>query len=244
MKRYYFAVTNKCNRECPLCSCYAKPEKKTFLSVEAFESIIAKDDVFEVQFEGGEPLLHPDLMKMTVIARNTGRCLKITLCTNGVLLPYRYNYNPVFEKLDREETIESLIQYFKTFGEPLQVKMSINSHLIEKDELHLLKSELVRDAFNELKKEGDYSLVFNVRRNKKPLSQDDDVGLLEELQKRGLDKISNIFFYQRYGRASEREELDLPFIIKNPVEFYLINPDGSNYGTDLIERAEAMGELE
>lgn len=240
MKRYYLAVTNKCNRECPLCSCYSSLSKKTFLSIEVFQNILPKDDEFEVQFEGGEPLLHPELMEMVEIARNMGRCLIIRLCTNGVLLPYKYIDSG---ELDQKETVKSLAEYFLSFGEPLQLKMSINSHLIERDKRHLEKAELVRDAFEELKKVGEYSLIFNIRRNKKPLSQDDDAWLVEELQRRGLDKLSNIFFYQRYGKASSMEELDLPFIVSNPVEFYLINPDGSNHGTDLIERAEAMGKL-
>ena len=229
MKRYYFAVTNKCNRRCPLCSCYSEPSKNTFLSVKVFEAILPKDDEFEAQFEGGEPLLHHDLMEMVAIARNTGRCLKITLCTNGVLLP---------------NNRESLINYFLAFGEPFVLKPSINTYLIEKDTNLFGKAELIRDVFDELKKMGRYSLAFNVRRNKKPLSLDDDQWLVDELERRGLDKISNIFFYQRYGRGSSREELDLPFIVKNPVEFYLINPDGSNHGTDIIGRAEAMGVLE
>lgn len=240
MKRYYFAVTNKCNRECPLCSCYASPSKKTFLTVDVFRQTLSENDTFEVQFEGGEPLVHPELMEMVKIARDTGRCLIIRLCTNGVLLPYKYLDSG---GLDREETVKSLVEYFLSFGTPLQVKMSINSYLIERDGKHLEKSELVRDAFEVLSKMGGYSLIFNVRRNKKPLSQDDDAWLVEELRRRGLDKISNIFFYQRYGRASARDELDLPFIIANPVEFYLINPDGSSHGTDLIKRAEAMGKL-
>lgn len=240
MKRYYFAVTNQCNRECPLCSCYAGPSKKTFLTVDAFRETLIENDTFEVQFEGGEPLVHPKLMEMVAIARNTGRCLRIILCTNGVLLPYKYLRNG---ELDRQKTVESLINYFRTFGEPFVLKPSINAHLIERDQKHIEKAELIKDAFEELKKTGRYSLIFNVRRNKKPLSPDEDAWLVEELRRRNLDKISKIFFYQRYGKASSREELELPFIISNPVEFYLINPDGSNHGTDLTERAEAMGRL-
>src|SRR3989344_3273843 len=109
MKRYYIAVTNRCNRECPLCSCYAGPSKRTFLSVGAFQNILPNDDEFEVQFEGGEPLLHPELMEMTRIARDTGRCLIIRLCTNGVLFPHKYLDSG---ELDREKTVESLCYFF------------------------------------------------------------------------------------------------------------------------------------
>lgn len=240
MKRYYFALTTRCNRECPLCSCYSDPSKKTFLSIGAFQKTLPEEGEFEIQFEGGEPTLHPGLMKMVKIVRDTGRCLVIRLCTNGVLLPYAYSGSG---ELDRKGTVRSLTEYFLSFGAPFQLKMSINSHLVERDKKHLEKAESIRDAFEKLKKAGEYSLVFNVRRNKKPLSQDDDAWLVEELERRGLAGISNVFFYQRYGRASAREELELPFIVPNPVDFFLINPDGSNHGTDLIGRAEAMGKL-
>lgn len=242
--RYYFAITNKCDRSCPLCCLYSDPTKKTFLSLDTYKSILAKEHgLFEVQFEGGEPLLHPDLLEMASIAKATGRCQRIILCTNGVSLPYRYKAKRL--GLDRERTIESLCQYFLLYSPPFLLKMSINHHLIEKDFLHLEKAEVVRDAFKKLKEQGNYSVLFNVRRRKKPLAEDDDLWLVEELKRRGLDKISNIFFYQRYGKAKDRLELELPFIVPNPIPFYLVNPDGSVFGPcpDLIERAEAMGKL-
>lgn len=239
--RYYFAITNKCNRMCPLCSCYSDSSKTTFLDLRTYESILPKQGLFEVQFEGGEPLLHPDLAEMIKIAKNTGRCVGIRLSTNGVLLPYIYQKKSGL--LDPKETIKSLCRYFLSYPSPFLLKMSINHHLIERDPLHLKKAELVRDAFERIKRQGEYSILFNVRRRKRPLAEDDDRWLVEEIRRRGLEKYSNIFFYQRYGKAKDREELELPFIVPDPIPFFLINPDGSIHGTDLIERAEAMGKL-
>lgn len=239
-KRFYFSITNACNRECELCCCYSRPGKKTFLSFEKYKEILPDTGRFEVQLEGGEPLLHPKLEDMIHHAQDTGRCDKVILGTNAVLLPYKYSKG----RLDKDKSIKAVKGYFLKFEPPFLLKPSINHHLIEKDPLHLDKAEIIRDSFSELSEIGNYVLIFNVRKRKKPLSKDNDERLVTELEKRGLADLSNIFFYQRYGLAKDREELELPFIIENPVEFYLISPDGKNWGTDLIGRSEWMKNLE
>ena len=47
---------------CPFCCMYSEPKKTSFLDFENFKSIIdnCKGD-FELQLEGGEPLLHKDI---------------------------------------------------------------------------------------------------------------------------------------------------------------------------------------
>ncbi len=239
MERYYFALTNQCNKSCEFCCCYSDPSRRTYLSFEKFKEILPKDERFEIQLEGGEPLLHPQLEDMIFFAQRTGRCDKVTIGTNAVLLPYDYSNG----RLEKEKSIERIKNYFLKFGTPFVLKPSINHHLIEKDKLHLDKAEIIRDSFEQLKKVGDYSLTFNVRRRKKPYAEDDDQWLVDEINKRGLSELSNIFFIQRYGLAKDREELELPFIIPNPVDFYLISPDGKNWGKDLIARSEGMKDL-
>ncbi|MDP2908699.1 MAG: hypothetical protein Q8N77_02740 [Nanoarchaeota archaeon] len=239
-KRYYFAITNKCNRSCELCSCYSEPKRNTFLSLEKFKKILPEEGNFEIQLEGGEPLLHPNLEDMIFYAQETGRCSKVTLGTNAVLLPYAYSDSG----LDYDKSVENIKNYFSKFKPSFVIKPSINFYLIEKDKLHLDKCGAIWGAFKDLKSIGDYSLVFNVRIRKKPLSEDDDQWLVDELERIKLKEISNIFFYQRYGYAKDREELEEPFIIPNPVDFYLISPDGKNWGKDLIARSEGMKDLE
>lgn len=239
-RRYYFAITNACNRSCDLCSCYSDPTRSTYLSLENFKEILPKEGNFEIQLEGGEPMLHPSLEDIIHYAQGTGRCDKVTLGTNATLLPYAYTN----KKLDLAESVKNIKDYFLKFKTPFVLKPSINYYLIESDCMHLDKAESIRDVFSQLKSHGDYSLVFNVRRRKKPLAEDDDKWLVKELENRGLKEISNIFFYQRYGYAKDREELEEPFIIPNPVEFYLIGPDGKNWGTDLIARSEGMKDME
>ncbi|MBM3199530.1 radical SAM protein [Candidatus Woesearchaeota archaeon] len=239
VRKYYFAITNACNRSCELCSCYSDPTRSTYLNLETFKEILPKEGDFEVQLEGGEPTLHPNLEDMIRHAQETGRCTKVTLGTNATLLPYAY----IDKKLDFELSVKNIKDYFLKFKTPFTLKPSINYYLIKSDCIHLDKAESIRDAFSQLKTYGDYSLVFNVRRRKKPLSDDDDEWLVKELDRRGLKEISNLFFYQRYGYAKDREELELPFIIPDPVEFYLIGPDGKNWGTDLIARSEGMKDM-
>lgn len=50
---------------------------------------------------------------------------------------------------------------------------------------------------------------------------------------------SNVFAYQRYGKATDMA-LELPFVVDNPVDFHLIAPDGRDFGTDLMARAQYM----
>lgn len=250
MKRYYFAITNACNRSCELCSCYSTIGKSTYLSFARYKEIITKKDTFEVQLEGGEPLLHPNLEEMINYAQDTGRCERLILGTNGVLLPYQYNNDG---QLNKQETIKAIVDYFSKFKPQFMLKPSINHHFIAKDKLLLDKSETIRDAFNELSNTGKYEVVFNVRRRKKAINgadknkmtvcEDDDQWLVDELKKRDLDIKSNIFFYQRYGFASGNIELEPPFIIANPVDFYLVSPDGKIWGTDLVARSEGMKNL-
>jgi molybdenum cofactor biosynthesis enzyme MoaA len=66
---------------------FSSSKKNTFMSFETFKNIIDNySDDFELQLEGGEPLLHPDLYLFLEYARNSGRCKKVIITTNGILL--------------------------------------------------------------------------------------------------------------------------------------------------------------
>lgn len=172
---------------------------------------------------------------MINFAIDTNRCRKITLGTNGVLLPFIYRDT----KLDILESINSLFLYFKDITIPFTLKPSINYHLIKNDKDHIEKMTILKETFEKLSKIGDYSLTFNVRRRKDKKTEDEK-WIIDLLDKKRLTKLSNIFYYQRYGKAKDNEEFEVPFIIKNPVDFYLISPDGKNWGTDLIARSDHM----
>jgi Predicted Fe-S oxidoreductases len=237
MKRFYFAVTNYCNRSCELCSCHSNPKQKVFLTFDKFVGTLPVNEEYEVQLEGGEPFLHPDFKKMLHYCSEDGNCVKITVGTNGSLLNYAYNNG----KLEFDESVRNIFNYFLEFSKPITLKPSINYHLIEHDVLHLEKCEAVKRAFDGLKAlNSKYEITFNVRKRKNP----DDSWIDEELHKRDLYDCSNIFFYQRYGYAKDNDELEEPFVIENPVDFHLISPDGKDFNQDLLARSVWMEGME
>jgi uncharacterized radical SAM superfamily Fe-S cluster-containing enzyme len=80
-------VTTKCNLQCPLC--YANAGKGSLLSMDSIEKMM---DFFQdseggqaeiLQISGGEPTLHPDIIKILKLAK-TKKFKYIMLNTNGV----------------------------------------------------------------------------------------------------------------------------------------------------------------
>ncbi len=224
MIRFYLAITNSCNRECEFCSMYSRPGLETHMSLEwihdKFDDI--KQD-FEVQLEGGEPMVHPDWSSIFLYFNDHDKCKKIIITTNATKLP---------------RSVNGFVEYFKMFKKPFVFKPSVNHHLLERDPHLLDKCENMKKA---LEKFPNGSLLINVRRRKGV--ENDDMAIVHELTKRGLTPNANIFFIQRYGFASNKEEYDLPFIIENPMDFHLYSPDGFDFGHDLIVRSSHMKDL-
>ncbi len=238
MKRYYFALTNRCNRACAPCCCYSRPERGTFLALDRFKAILPEEGVFEIQLEGGEPLLHPRWREMIRHAANTGRCIKTTLGTNGTRLPFADDADGV----SPEPSKRALLGFFRALPQPFTLKLSINAYLHMADPDLFDKAALVAEVFLKLQSEGTFELVFNVRRRKDPAAGD-DAWVVDRMGERGLLEWSNVYFFQRYGFAANDPRLEPPFIIENPVDFYLICPKGRNFGKDLLARSEAMREM-
>jgi radical SAM protein with 4Fe4S-binding SPASM domain len=84
----YILPTNSCNLKCKHCSSGSSPNIKEFLSFEKVKKIIDEVILLEpktINFTGGEPLLHEDIVKIINYTKEnfTGR---INLSTNGMLL--------------------------------------------------------------------------------------------------------------------------------------------------------------
>lgn len=220
--RIYVAVTNHCNRACPWCSTYSSPSGNTWLSMGRFKALLAAHEAFEVQLEGGEPTLHPDFWSFVETSWSNGSCQRLVLCTNGVALP-------------REHT--GLIAFLERLGAPTTIKLSVNHYLLDHDPGLLAMAERIR-AFSEASS-GALSLVVNVRLRKG--YDADDSRVLNAVREAGLLDCSNVFFLQKYGKASGEEEWEEPFL--QGTRFSLVNPDGRTFGTDLVGRSEAMGKL-
>lgn len=181
------------------------------------------DDEFEVQLEGGEPMIHPEYDKILSYFNSHPKCIKIILTTNGTLLPYKE---------------EELIEYFKKITKPFLLKPSVNHYLAKRD-VHIWERCVnIKKVFQTMP---NMTLLLNVRRRKGVMF--DEEWLVEMLKMKNLEDCSNVFFLQRYGFAKNEMSYELPFIVKNPVEFYLYSPDGKNFDQDLIARSNHMEEL-
>lgn len=217
--RVYAALTDDCNRDCPWCSTYSAPGGRTRLTVEALWRHVPPDGPFELQLEGGEPTVHPDFWAFVAAARAEPRCTRLVLCTNGVRLP---------------RSPAALDAYIARLGRPLTLKLSVNHHLLERDEGLLTLARTLRSAL------ADQTFVINLRR--RPGVADDDAAVLAAVTEAGLLDVTNDFPLQRYGLATHLPEAAAwapPFLAGD--RFVLVNPDGSAHGTDLVGRSEAMG---
>ena len=60
--RLYINITNACNTNCPFCCMYSSTENSKYMDFDTFRGIVDKyDSEFELQLEGGEPLVHPNI---------------------------------------------------------------------------------------------------------------------------------------------------------------------------------------
>lgn len=238
--RYYFALTNLCNRACELCSCHSDPYHKTNLPFEKFVEIVSSGEEYEAQLEGGEPTIHPDFDKIVSYLISDSLCKKIIVCTNAVLIPIFKEKN----KIIKDKSINKIKDWLLKFKQkPFILKPSINSHLIKHSSIHMEKMVLIKKAFDEIDFLPGSQLIYNVRRLPIPITKDGEAWLVEELKEKNIYHLCNDFEYQRYGKGGEEKALALPYIIENPINFFLISPDGKNFGKDLIARANHMGEM-
>jgi hypothetical protein len=237
--RVYVAVTNHCNRSCPWCSTCSSPKGSTFITLEDYVASFPAEGPFEVQLEGGEPTIHPDFHEMVRVARAHPRCKRIVICTNGVVLP-------------RDET--SLSAWVDALGEHATVKLSINHYLLERDSstaepvmrgLEASGGRRARYSLIDLaislerlmrERGGDRLFVINVRLRRG--AEGDDGWVVKAVEDAGLLASANVFYLQRYGFAENNEDWERPFLAGH--DFRMVNPDGRTFGTDLIQRSEAM----
>ena len=103
-------IVSHCNLNCKSCSHFSPIAEKWFIEPEKFEKdlvrtnqILPDSTVGKILILGGEPLLHPQINKILVIARNTYKETPIAIITNGFLLP---NMDEMFWKTCKEQKIE------------------------------------------------------------------------------------------------------------------------------------------
>ena len=81
--RLYINITNRCNTDCPFCCMYSGTGKTIDMKFDVFRRIVDDcDGEFEIQFEGGEPLIHKNFYLFLEYAIATGRCKKVNILMN------------------------------------------------------------------------------------------------------------------------------------------------------------------
>src|SRR5262245_61011283 len=83
-------ITSACNLDCPICYMVNKNDGAHMLSKESFARILEHlkaqhDDLDIINFTGGEPTLHPELVELLQMARDAG-IRRLTISTNGLKL--------------------------------------------------------------------------------------------------------------------------------------------------------------
>ncbi len=83
-------ITSACNLDCPVCYTVNKNQDAFMLSTDDFAAILERitascTDPDIINFTGGEPTLHPELMKLLQMSREAG-IRRLTLSTNGLAL--------------------------------------------------------------------------------------------------------------------------------------------------------------
>lgn len=104
--RVEYHVVDHCNLNCKACAHFSNISPETYRDITEFEKDIAclssKVRIDEFRLMGGEPLLHPDIIKFFEISRKYLVNSKITLCSNCILLK---KMTPEFWKAMREYNI-------------------------------------------------------------------------------------------------------------------------------------------
>jgi hypothetical protein len=149
-------------------------------------------------------------------AKSTERCKKIIILSNGILLG---------------KFLSRLVNFHKYYKIPILLKISANYWLYNRDE----------DCLNKLK---DYHLAtefiegFDIKLNVRLRNNNQDEWLREEIAKKNLTDISNIFYLQSYGKLSDNESYGKPVIVQTVADWFIYSCDGVGFHQDLIARSE------
>lgn len=214
MIRLYINLTNKCNSDCPFCCMYSGKDKNTFMNFDSFKQIIdSHGEGFELQLEGGEPLLHPCIYLFMWYSYSTGRCKKIIILTNGKLL---------------SEYLEEIIAFMSRTKIPIEIKMSLN-YWLYKENPNIFKQ--ARDLYCSTEFVDGISIKFNVR------MRHGDEWIVDLLKENKIYEQSNAFYLQSYGKMTGTE-YEKPVIVQNIDDWFIYSCDGKCFDKDLIARSE------
>lgn len=86
LKDLCFEIIQTCPNNCIFCSSCAGDDKTKMISYDVFKKTIDhlmnKGGIYEISISGGEPLLHPDLLRMIMYCKSLG--IRVVLFTSGI----------------------------------------------------------------------------------------------------------------------------------------------------------------
>lgn len=212
--RLYINITNRCNTSCPFCCMYSGQHKSTDMKFETFKQIIDEcSDKFELQLEGGEPLIHPNVYLFIEYAISTGRCMKVNILSNGIIY---------------KEHLKRLVELHKWYKIPFETKISVNYWLLQKHENHLKE---IADCVFVTEYFPNFNIILNTRK------RHNDEWIDEEIKKYKMDNINHSFYLQSYGKMTG-SNYDGVVIVQEIANWKIYSVDGLCFGTDLVARSE------
>lgn len=219
--RLYINITNHCNVACPFCCMYSSPAKHTFLPLQKFAEILAVHQGYELQLEGGEPMLHPQIKLFLGQAWADPQCKKLIVLTNG---------------LNLRKDLQDIVAWRGLSKTPTVLKISVNSFLMKQHPRFLFEITL---AIQNIQFIPNFSIQLNVRK-----SYEDPLDIEQELKKYNLLSFANnIFYFNRYGRLKEDKRYGDIVINQNIDTWKVYASDGTCFNTNLVARSEYENEL-
>nr|WP_280673468.1 hypothetical protein [Dysgonomonas sp. PH5-37] len=190
------------------------------MSFDVFRSIVDEHKKFEVQFEGGEPTIHPEFIRMVSYCLNHQECGRVVIQSNGIeraLLERCLIEKDFYTKLVFKISFN---EYLYKLGVPKSVDYKIkNSHLFN---LLLLKQNIQFVP--------NVKLIINAR-----TTENDNNDVKKLLGNNGLIDNAVVYKIQKYGRSKEGVK---PFIKQNIEDWKIFASDGKCFEQDLISRSE------
>jgi MoaA/NifB/PqqE/SkfB family radical SAM enzyme len=232
------SVTNACNATCNFCSfAYDKQivRDKRWIDGEEFARalpILRRRGIRYVNFQGGEPLLHPDIHGLVADSHNAG--MHTALITNGWLLPRKIEglvasgLDTLLVSIDSHSLAEhERNRGLQGVGERVREGLSVArrngiftlasvtvSRLVQYDKLPDLLNDLGFDAvsfsYPRLAPLGSSSLVFNPDSQLIQFEAEELVQALEEIkalkkQFRVLNPVQSLDDIQRHVRGEQEQ---------------------------------------
>jgi len=212
--RLYINITNRCNTDCPFCCMYSGTGNTIDMDFDVFRRIINEcHGDFEIQFEGGEPLIHKNFYLFLEYAISTGRCKKVNILTNGIVLG---------------KHLPRLVSVYKWYDIPFEIKVSVNYWLIRKHENHI---KLIADYVFATEYMPNFNIVLNTRK------RHNDEWIDEEIKNAGMEAINHSFYLQSYGKMTG-SDYDGVKIVQNIENWQIYSVDGLCFHQDLVARSE------